>query len=48
MKVAVDDDGVAKGIPEYDSCASVAKAKDLPFWQVWNEARRAWEKSQKE
>jgi uncharacterized protein (TIGR00299 family) protein len=48
IKVSLDDEGSARGIPEYDSCASAAKAHDLPFWQVWNEARRAWEKAQKE
>lgn len=48
VKVSVDTEGLARGIPEYESCASVAKAKDVPLWQVWNEARRAWEKSQGE
>jgi uncharacterized protein (TIGR00299 family) protein len=48
VKVSIDSDGTARGIPEYESCASVAKAKGLPLWQVWNEARRAWEESQTE
>lgn len=46
VKVSVDGKGVRRGFPEHDACAEIAKANGLPLQEVWDEARRAWEKSQ--
>jgi uncharacterized protein (TIGR00299 family) protein len=46
VKVSVSENGTRRGFPEHDACASIAKAKGLPLREVWEEARRAWEKSQ--
>jgi uncharacterized protein (TIGR00299 family) protein len=48
VKVSVDADGVRRGFPEHDVCASIAQSEGLPLRQVWDEARRAWEKSQEQ
>jgi uncharacterized protein (DUF111 family) len=46
VKVSEDGRGVTRGSPEYEVCASIARAKGLPLREGWDEARRAWEKSQ--
>lgn len=46
MKISTDGEGRRRGSPEYEVCASIARTKGLPFLEVWEEARRVWEKSQ--
>ncbi len=48
VKVSVDAGGRTRCAPEYEACASIASARGLPFTEVWEEARKAWENSQEE
>ncbi len=48
VKVSVDASGRARGIPEYEACAAIASSQGLSFQEVWEEARKAWERSLEE
>jgi len=47
IKVAWHQDRVVNVQPEYDDCARIAQAQDLPWQDVQRLARRAWEGQQR-
>jgi len=47
VKVSTDSDGRRRAHPEYEPCAAAARASGAPLSEVFEEARRAWEKSQR-